>query len=73
LGEERKLYKVLVRKLKGKRSLGRPRCRWKNGIRMDLWEVGWGGVEWIQLVQDRNWCLALVNAMMNLQVLVARN
>jgi hypothetical protein len=40
--EERKLYKVLVGKPEGKRPLGRPRCKWENGIRMDLWEIGLG-------------------------------
>jgi hypothetical protein len=43
MGEERKAYKVLAGKPKGKRPLGRPRCRWENVIRMDLGEIGWGG------------------------------
>jgi hypothetical protein len=43
-----------VGKLEGKRSLGRPRRRWEDGIRMDLREMGWGSVEWIQLAQDRD-------------------
>jgi hypothetical protein len=47
MGEERKVYKVLVRKPKGKRPLGRPRHRWEDGIRMDLREIGMGGVDWI--------------------------
>jgi len=42
MGEERKLYKVLVGKPEGKRPLGRPRRRWEDGIRMDLREIGWG-------------------------------
>jgi hypothetical protein len=46
MGEERKVYKVLVGKPKGKRPLGRPRCTWKDGIRMNLRETGLGGV-WI--------------------------
>jgi hypothetical protein len=50
---ERKLYRVLVEKPEGKRPLGRPRHRWEDGIRMDLGEIGWGSVEWIQLAQDR--------------------
>jgi hypothetical protein len=50
--EERKVYRVLVGKPKGKRPLGRPRCRWVEGIRMDLKEIGWEGVEWIQWAQD---------------------
>jgi hypothetical protein len=47
MGEERKLYKVLVGKPEGKRPLGRPRYRWEDGIRMDLREIGLGGVDWI--------------------------
>jgi hypothetical protein len=42
MGEERKLYKVLVEKPEGRRPLGRPRRRWEDGIRMDLREIGWG-------------------------------
>jgi hypothetical protein len=53
VGKERKVYKVLVGKPEGKRPLGRPRRRWKDGIRMVLREIGWGSVEWIYLVQDR--------------------
>jgi hypothetical protein len=49
MGEERKLYKVLVGKPKGKRPLARPRRRWEDGIRMDLREIGLGGVDWIRL------------------------
>jgi hypothetical protein len=47
------LYKVLVEKPEGNIPLGRPRHRWEDGIRMDLREIGWGSVEWIQLAQDR--------------------
>jgi hypothetical protein len=43
MGEERKVYKVLVGKPEGKRLLGRPRCRWEDDIRMDLREIGLGG------------------------------
>jgi hypothetical protein len=63
MGEERKLYKVLVGKPKGKRPLGRLRCRWEDGIRMDLRETGWEGAE---LAQDRDQWRAIVNAVMNL-------
>jgi hypothetical protein len=52
MGEERKVYKVLVGKPRGKRPLGRPRHRWEDGIRMDLREIG--GVDWIRQAQDRN-------------------
>jgi hypothetical protein len=56
MGEERKLYKVLVGKPEGKRILGRPRRGWEDGIRMDLREIGLGGggVDWIRLAQDRD-------------------
>jgi hypothetical protein len=54
MGEERNVYKVLVGKLEGKRPLGRPRRRWEDGIRMDLREIGLGGVDWIRLFQDRD-------------------
>jgi hypothetical protein len=47
MGEERKMYGVLVGKQGGKKPLGRPRCRWEDGIRTDLREIGWGSVEWI--------------------------
>jgi hypothetical protein len=49
MGEERKVYKVLVGKPEGKRPLGRPRRRWEDGIRMDLREIGLWGVDWIRL------------------------
>jgi hypothetical protein len=51
--ETRNLYKILVRKLEGKRPLGRPRRRWENNIRMDPREIGWEVVDWIHLAQDR--------------------
>jgi len=73
MGEERKVYKVLMGKPEGKRPLGRPRHRWEDGIRMDLREIGWGSVEWIQLAQDRDQWHALVNMVMNLRVLVPRS
>jgi hypothetical protein len=54
MGEEKEVYKVLVGKREGKRSLERPIRRWEDGIRMDLSEIGWGSVEWIQMAQDRD-------------------
>jgi hypothetical protein len=48
------VYRVLVGKSEGRRPLGRPRRIWEDGIWMDLEEIGWGGVEWIQLAQDRD-------------------
>jgi hypothetical protein len=73
VGEERKVYKVLVEKPEGKRSLGRPRRRLEDGIRMDYREIGWGSVEWMQLPQDRGWWWALVNVVMNLGVLALQS
>jgi hypothetical protein len=66
--DERGLYRVLVGKLEGKRPLGRPRCRWEDNIKMDLQEVGCGGMDWIGLAQERDRWQALVNALMNLWV-----
>ena len=55
-------------KTEGKRPLGRPRCSWKDNIKMDLQEVGCGGLDWIELAQDRDRWWTLVNAVMNLRV-----
>jgi hypothetical protein len=68
MGEKRNVHKVLMGKPEGKRPLGRPRHRWEDGIRMDLREISWGSVDWIQLAQDRDRWWALVN-MVILQVL----
>jgi hypothetical protein len=65
----RNVYRVLVGKPEGKRPLRRPRCRWEDGINMDLREIGWGRVEGVNLAQDRDRWWALVNAVMNLRVL----
>jgi hypothetical protein len=73
MGEERKMYRVLMGKPEGKRPLGRPRRRWEDGIRMDLREIGWGSVDWIQLAQVRDQWRALVYTVMNLRVLAPRN
>jgi hypothetical protein len=58
----------LVRRPEGRRPLGRPRCRWEDNIKLDLEEVGWEGVDWIDMAQDRDMWRALVNAVMNLRV-----
>jgi hypothetical protein len=73
MGEETKVYKVLVGKPEGKRPLRRPRRRWECGIRMDLREIGLGIVEWIQLAQDTDWWQALVNTVMTLRVLAPQS
>ena len=62
------MYRVLVGKPERKRPLGRPRHRWEDNIKMDLQEVGCGGMDWIELAQDSERCGALVNALMNLRV-----
>ena len=54
MGEERCVYRVLVGKPEGKRLLGRPRRRWEDNIKTDLQEVGCGGMDWIELAQDRD-------------------
>jgi hypothetical protein len=63
---KRNVYKVLMGKPEGKRPLGRPRRRWNDGIRMDLKEIGWGSVDWIQLAQNTDRWRVLVNTAMNL-------
>jgi len=68
MGEGRGVYRVLMGKPEGKRPLGRPRCRWEDNIKMDLQKVGCGGMEWIDLDQDRGRWWALVNEVMNLRV-----
>jgi hypothetical protein len=73
MGERRNAYSVLVGKPDGKRPFERPRCRWEDGIKMDLREIGGGGVEWIQLAQDRDCWRALVTAVMNLWALAPRS
>jgi hypothetical protein len=72
MGEKRNVYMVLMGKPEEKRLLGRPRRKWEDGIRMDLREIGWGRVDWIQLAQDRDRWWALVNTVINLRVLVPR-
>jgi hypothetical protein len=67
-GEERNAYRILVRNPEGKRPLGRPRRRWKDNFKVDLREIGWGGMDWIALAQDRNQWRAFVNTVMNLRV-----
>jgi len=57
-----------VGKPEGKRPLGRPRLRWEDNIKMDLQEVGYGSMDWIELAQDRDSWPALVNAVMKLRV-----
>ena len=67
MGERRGVYRVLVGKPEGKRPLGRPKRRWEDNIKMDLQEVGRGGMDWIDLAQDMDRWRALVNAVVNLR------
>ena len=68
MAERRGVYRVLAGKPEGKRPLGRPRRGWEDNIKMDIQELGCGGMDWIQLAQDRDRWRALVNAVMNLRV-----
>jgi hypothetical protein len=67
-GEKRNAYRIWVGKPERKRPLGRPRRRWEDNIRMDLREIGWGDMDWIDLAQDREHWRALVITVMNLRV-----
>jgi hypothetical protein len=67
-GEKRNAYRILVGKPGGKRPLGRTRRRWVDNIKMNLREIGWDGVDWIDLAQDSDQWRALVNTVMTLRV-----
>jgi hypothetical protein len=68
IGEGIDIYRVLIGRPEGKRSLGRPRRRWEDNIKMDLREIGIDGVNWIQLARNRVQCRNFVNTLMNLRV-----
>jgi hypothetical protein len=68
MGEERNACRTLVGKPEGKRPLGRPRRRWVDNIKMDLREIGWDEVDWIDLAQDRHQWRALVSTVLKLRV-----
>jgi hypothetical protein len=68
-GEKRNACRILVGKPEGKSPLGRSRRRWEDNIKLDLREIGWGGMDWIDLAQDRDQWRPLVNTVMNLRVL----
>jgi hypothetical protein len=67
-GGKEKYERFLVGKQEGKSQLGRSRRRWLNNIKKDLSEIGWGGVDGIDLAQDRDKCRSFVNEVMNLRV-----
>jgi hypothetical protein len=66
MGERRGVYRILVGKTEGQRPLRRPRHSWENNNKMDIQEVGWGSIDWIELAQDMDRWEALVNVVMNL-------
>jgi hypothetical protein len=66
--ERRGVYRILVGRREGRRPLARRRHRWEDNIEMDLREVGWEGMDWIELAEDRDGWRGLVNAVMNLRV-----
>jgi hypothetical protein len=68
MGEKRNAYRLLVGKPEGKRPLGRPRLRWADNINMELREIDWDGMDWIDLAQEGDQRRALVNTIMNLRV-----
>jgi len=68
MGEEREVYRALLGKPERKKSMGRPRCRWVDNIRMDLQELGCGYMDWIGLAQDRDRWRTLVSALMKFRV-----
>ena len=66
--EGKSAFKILIYRPTGKRSIGRPRRRWQNNIRMDLKEIGISTRSWVNSAQDRDYWRALVNAALNLRV-----
>jgi hypothetical protein len=68
MGKGRAAYRILVGRPEGRRPLGRSRHRWEDNIKMDLQEVGWEGVDWIDMAQDRDWWRAIVSEVLNLGV-----
>jgi hypothetical protein len=68
MGETRNAYKILVGKPEGNRPLRRPRRRWEDNVRMGLRGIGWDGVNWMPLAQDRDQWRVLVNTVMNLRI-----
>jgi len=66
--DRRGAYRVLMWRPDGRGPLGRPRCRWEENLKIDIQKVGWGGMDWLALAQDRDRWRALVNAVINLRV-----
>jgi hypothetical protein len=68
MGENRGVHSVLVGKPEGKRPLGKPTRRWKDNIKMDLQEIGWGRADWMEVAQDRDRLRAFVDTVMDFRV-----
>jgi hypothetical protein len=68
MGEKRNAYRILVLKPEGNRPLGKPRRRWVDNIKMDLREIEWDGLDWIDMAQGRDQWRALVNTVLNFRV-----
>jgi hypothetical protein len=68
MGEKRNAYRIFVGQTEGKRLLGRPRRRWVDNIKIDLRDIGWDGVDWIDIAQDRDQWKDLVIKVLNLRV-----
>jgi hypothetical protein len=68
MGKRIGIYRDLMGKAEGRRTLGRPRRRWEDNIRVDLQKVGCGGMDWIELVQDRDRWRTVANAVINFRV-----
>jgi hypothetical protein len=67
-GKKRNAYRILAGTPEGKKPLGTPRRRWVDNIKMDLRKIGWDGVDWMDMAQDRDKWRALVNTVLNLRV-----
>jgi hypothetical protein len=67
-GGQKRRIQVLVGQPEGKRPLGKPKYRWEDNVKMDLQEVGFGGMYWIEMAEDRDRWRALVNKVMNFRV-----
>jgi hypothetical protein len=68
MGEKTNAYRILSKKPKGKRALGRPRRSWEDNSKMDLREIGWNSMDWTDLVHDKDQWKGLVNTVMNFRI-----